>query len=171
MSPVWFVAWMVVGAVGVLGTISLPFLFPTLGILYFSSTLLGTAFMLIHIGMNSVIGAHGGPEHRAVNFSWLALGFSISGSLGPIVAGVAIDRLGFTHAFGVLSLRIPQPVVEGDGREPGSGEESRERPVGGPVLGVLRAARLEDDNRRAGPFSVLRRQIDVLCFQRSQLQL
>src|SRR5262245_49312244 len=82
----------------------LPLLFPMLGVLYLSSTLLGTAFMLVHIAMNSVIGAHGGPENRALNFSWLALGFSISGSLGPIVAGVAIDRLGHARAFGLLAL-------------------------------------------------------------------
>jgi len=83
---------------------ALPFLYPDLHVLYLSSTLTGTAFMLVHIAMNSVIGAHGSPESRALNFSWLALGFSISGSLGPILAGLAIDRLGYTRAFGVLAL-------------------------------------------------------------------
>jgi predicted MFS family arabinose efflux permease len=83
---------------------ALPFFFPSLQILYLSSTLIGTAFMLVHISMNSVIGAHGSPDRRAVNFSWLALGFSISGSLGPILAGVAIDRLGYTRAFFALAL-------------------------------------------------------------------
>src|SRR3981189_2460615 len=42
----------------------LPFLFPYLESLYLSSTLCGTAFMLVHIGMNSVIGAHD-AERRA----------------------------------------------------------------------------------------------------------
>ncbi len=83
---------------------ALPFLFPSLEILYLSSTLIGTAFMLVHIAMNSVIGAHGSAEHRPVNFSWLALGFSISGSLGPIVAGIAIDQFGYTRAFFALAL-------------------------------------------------------------------
>ena len=41
---------------------ALPFLFPRLEILYLSSTLTGTAFMLVHIAMNSVIGAHGSAE-------------------------------------------------------------------------------------------------------------
>jgi MFS family permease len=82
----------------------LPSLFPSIEILFFSSTLIGTAFMLLHIGMNSVIGAHGAVEHRAVNFSWLALGFSISGSLGPIVAGIAIDWFGYARAFFALAL-------------------------------------------------------------------
>jgi MFS family permease len=81
----------------------LPFLFPYVEILYVSSTLCGTAFMLVHIGMNSVIGAHD-IARRALNFSWLALGFSISGSLGPIIAGFAIDTFGYTHAFAVLAF-------------------------------------------------------------------
>jgi MFS family permease len=86
-----------------LGT-ALPFLAPHLVTLYFSCTLVGTAFMMIHIAMNSVFGAHGTPEERAVNFSWLALGFSISNSLGPLVAGGAIDLFGHAPAMLVLAL-------------------------------------------------------------------
>ena len=82
---------------------SLPFLFPHVGTLYFSSTLLGIGFMYVHIGMNSIIGAHGGPERRAMNFAWLAIGFSLSGSAGPLVAGYAIEGLGHAAAFLVLA--------------------------------------------------------------------
>jgi MFS family permease len=82
---------------------ALPFALPHLATLYFSSTLLGTAFMVVHIGMNSVFGAHGGPERRAMNFSWLALAFSFSGSAGPLVAGFAIEGVGYVGAFLVLS--------------------------------------------------------------------
>jgi MFS family permease len=82
---------------------ALPFAVPQLWILFISSTVLGTAFMLIHIGMNSVFGAYGGPEQRAMNFSWLALAFSFSGSAGPLVAGYAIEGLGYARAFLVLS--------------------------------------------------------------------
>ena len=60
--------------------------------------------MYVHIGMNSVFGAHGSPEQRAMNFSWLALGFSISNSLGPLVAGFAIEGLGHARAFAVLAM-------------------------------------------------------------------
>ena len=82
---------------------ALPFVFPRLGILYLTSTLAGTAFMYVHIAMNSVFGAHGTPEQRAVNFSWLALGFSISNSFGPLVAGYAIEVFGHSAAMLVLS--------------------------------------------------------------------
>jgi MFS family permease len=83
---------------------ALPFAFPFLEILFVSTTLVGTAFMYVHIAMNSVFGAHGTPEQRAMNFSWLALGFSVSNSLGPLVAGYAIDGLGHASAFLVLAV-------------------------------------------------------------------
>ena len=83
---------------------ALPFVFPRLGILYLTSTLAGTAFMYVHIAMNSVFGAHGTPEERAVNFSWLALGFSISNAFGPLVAGYAIEAFG--HAAAMLFLAL-----------------------------------------------------------------
>lgn len=82
---------------------ALPFAAPSLATLYFSCTLIGTAFMMIHIAMNSVFGAYGSPEQRAVNFAWLALGFSISNSIGPLVAGFAIDLFGHAEAMVMLA--------------------------------------------------------------------
>ena len=83
---------------------ALLFLFPRLETLYLASTLFGVSFMFVHIAMNSVIGAHGRPEDRPLNFSWLALSFSISASLGPLIAGFAIDGLGHAAAFAVLAV-------------------------------------------------------------------
>lgn len=83
---------------------ALPFAFPHLATLYVSSTIVGTAFMYAHIAMNSVFGAYGTPEERAVNFSWLALAFSLSNTIGPLVAGTAIDTLGFAAALLLLAL-------------------------------------------------------------------
>lgn len=85
-----------------LGT-ALPFALPHLVTLYFACTLIGTSFMYVHIAMNSVFGAHGTPEQRAMNFSWLALGFSISNSIGPLVAGYAIEGFGHANAFLILA--------------------------------------------------------------------
>ncbi len=81
----------------------LPWFFPALPALFVSSTLLGTSFMLIHIGMNTVIGAHGATSDRPMNFAWLALAFSISGSAGPLIAGYAIEGLGYARAFLLLA--------------------------------------------------------------------
>ena len=83
---------------------TLPFLFPRLEVLYLSSTVLGIGFMFVHIGMNSVLGAHGKPADRPMNFAWLALSFSISGSLGPLIAGFAIEGFGYADAFVTLAV-------------------------------------------------------------------
>ena len=97
-----------IGLGGVALGASLPFFHPSIGMLYVSAPLIGTAFMLLHIAMNSVFGAYGTPEERAVTFSWLALGFSISNSVGPVTAGFAIEMFG--HAGAMLTLAM-LPVV------------------------------------------------------------
>jgi predicted MFS family arabinose efflux permease len=84
--------------------IGLPFAFPGLAVLFVSSTVAGTAFMLQHIALNHVIGHIGDPAERPVNFSWLALGYSVSGFLGPLLAGFAIDLAGHRSAFLMLAL-------------------------------------------------------------------
>ena len=87
---------------------TLPFLFPSVTTLYISSPLLGSSFMFLHIAMNSVFGAYATPANRAVVFSWLSLGFSISNSIGPLIAGYAIE--GFGHAGAMLALAV-FPVI------------------------------------------------------------
>lgn len=90
------------GLAGLILAVVLPGVAPSLPMLFVSSTLVGTSFMYCHIAMNSVFGSLGGPGERAVYFSWLALGFSVSNSVGPLVAGFAIDALGHARAFLVM---------------------------------------------------------------------
>ena len=89
----------------------LPFVWPRLWMLYVASTLLGTGFMLVHVAVNQVVGAIGRAEERAANFSWLALGFSISSSLGPLITGFAIDAIGHLHTFVLLFLLPLVPLL------------------------------------------------------------
>lgn len=115
-----------------LGT-ALPFFLPRLETLFFSSSVLGVCFMFVHISMNSVIGAHGTPEQRPMNFAWLALAFSISGSVGPLVAGFAIEGLGHAAAFlllgifpagGFLLLATRKRALPRPARIPGASQQS-----------------------------------------------
>lgn len=84
-----------------LGTL-LPFLWPRLEMLYAASMLIGTGFMMFHVAISQTVGAIGEAEDRSANFSWLALGFSISGSIGPLVTGFAIDSIGHVRTFLLL---------------------------------------------------------------------
>jgi predicted MFS family arabinose efflux permease len=65
--------------------------------------LIGTSFLFYHVALNNVIGQLGTPADRPVNFSWFALGFSISGFCGPLLAGFAIDGAGHRAAFLMLA--------------------------------------------------------------------
>jgi len=85
-------------------SILLPFIFPALPMLYVAAVMIGTSFMLQHIALNHLVGFIGDPAERAVNFSWLALGYATSGFIGPLLAGFTIDLVGHRNAFLVLSL-------------------------------------------------------------------
>ena len=91
------------GAVLVLGMLA-PFAAPALPVLMASAAVVGSAFMMQHIALNNIIGNLGDPNERPVNFSWFALGYSVGGFLGPLLAGFAIDQLGHRGAFLLLSL-------------------------------------------------------------------
>jgi predicted MFS family arabinose efflux permease len=82
----------------------LPYFSHALPVLFATAALVGTAFMMQHIALNHVIGSIGDPSERPVNFSWFALGYSVSGFCGPLLAGYAIDLAGYHIAYLVLSL-------------------------------------------------------------------
>jgi predicted MFS family arabinose efflux permease len=93
-----------------LGTL-LPFVWPRLGTLFAASMLIGTGFMMFHVAISQTVGAIGRAEDRTANFSWLALGFSISGSIGPLVTGFAIDAIGHVRTFALLFLFPLVPLI------------------------------------------------------------
>ena len=84
--------------------IALPCAWPSLAALFIAATMIGTSFMVYHLALNQTVGAMGDAADRAVNFSWLALGFSIGGFFGPLLAGFAIDGAGHRAAFLLLAL-------------------------------------------------------------------
>lgn len=81
-----------------------PFLAWDIGGLYLASVTIGLGFMAFHLAIQKAAGVVGGVDARAFNFSLLAIGFSISGFIGPTLAGVAIDLTGHRIAFGLLAL-------------------------------------------------------------------
>lgn len=92
------------GLLTVAAGVVLPAAWPGLATLFFAATLIGTGFLFVHVALNNVVGALAAPEARAASFAWLALGFSVGGFFGPLVAGFAIDGLGHRLAFLLLSL-------------------------------------------------------------------
>jgi predicted MFS family arabinose efflux permease len=91
--------------------VGLPALAPGLPALYVAGTVIGLGFMVFHIAVQNAVGALSGPEDRAVNFSWLSVGFSISGFLGPTTAGLAIDNAGYRATFAILAASAIVPAI------------------------------------------------------------
>jgi predicted MFS family arabinose efflux permease len=94
---------MLYSSLGLVASVALPALWPSLAALHLAAMAIGTSFLFYHVALNNVIGQLGTPADRTVNFSWLALGFSISGFCGPLLAGFAIDGAGHRAAFLVLA--------------------------------------------------------------------
>jgi predicted MFS family arabinose efflux permease len=81
----------------------LPPLFQTVTSLYFASVLIGSGFMIAHIGVNNAVGSASTPQNRTQVFSHLALGFSTSSMVGPVIAGFSIDHYGHPWTFVILA--------------------------------------------------------------------
>ena len=94
----------VVGSVLLAFGTTLPCALPGLWPLYIAAPLIGVAFSVFQIAAQNATGELGGAVHRARNFGLLSLGQSTSGIIGPLIAGLSIDHLGFAWAFGVLAL-------------------------------------------------------------------
>ena len=95
---------MLAGAAMVAFGVLIPFLIPSLAVLYAASVLVGTGFMFYGISVQNIVGLIGKPEDRNSNFSALALSFSVSAFAGPLASGLAIDAFGHRHWFLVLAL-------------------------------------------------------------------
>lgn len=77
----------------------LPAVHASLYSLYCAGVLLGSGFMIAHIAVNNAVGHASTPQNRTQAFSYLALGFSTSTVLGPVIAGFAIDVVGHAATF------------------------------------------------------------------------
>ncbi|HSF22449.1 MAG TPA: MFS transporter, partial [Burkholderiales bacterium] len=84
---------------------------PRLETLFVVSPLAGSGFFLFHIAAGQAAAVIGRPEDRVRNFGLLALAFSTSGFLGPVLAGFAIDGIGHRGAMLALSTAALATVV------------------------------------------------------------
>jgi len=79
---------------------------PRLEALFVVSVLAGCGFSIFHIAVHQSGGLIGRPQDRAHNFSVLALAFSTSGVLGPMLAGFSIDWIGHRYTFLLLGAAL-----------------------------------------------------------------
>jgi MFS family permease len=99
------------GSCGIALGAAVPRIVPGLAALFVATSLIGVSFMLFQVAAQHATGALGEPQDRPRNFSLLALGYSVSGFAGPLVAGFLIDRASFAATFSALALLPLVPVA------------------------------------------------------------
>lgn len=102
---------MLAGAAAILAAMVLAWAVPRLETLFVASPLAGSGFFLFHIAAGQAAAVIGRPEDRVRNFGLLALAFSTSGFLGPVLAGFAIDGIGHRGAMLALSTAALATVL------------------------------------------------------------
>ncbi|HZW21501.1 MFS transporter [Noviherbaspirillum sp.] len=94
---------MMAGSIAMALGCALPGIVDGLPVLFLATMLIGTGFMVIQVAAQHMVGAASAAEQRASNYSWLALGFSVSGFTGPVLAGLIIDDAPYFTAYLVFA--------------------------------------------------------------------
>lgn len=83
--------------------VALPFIWQGWFSLIVAAICIGLGHMTFQLAVQEQIGLAQG-ETRLKHFSWLSLSLSVSGFSGPLIAGIAIDQLGYRFAFAILAI-------------------------------------------------------------------
>lgn len=99
-----------IGLTLMLGGTLLPALFSyataDIAPLLVASALIGTGSLLVQITSQHMVGYAVDAAHRTAHFGWLALGFSTSGFLGPVLTGAAIDLIGHRLTYLMMTAAV-----------------------------------------------------------------
>ncbi|WP_325111977.1 MFS transporter [Ramlibacter sp.] len=68
------------------------------------SMVIGTSFTMLNVAINNAIGHLAGAAGRTRAFGLTAVGYSLSALFGPMLAGAAIDVIGYRWTFALLAL-------------------------------------------------------------------
>ncbi|GAX91357.1 MFS transporter [Effusibacillus lacus] len=105
-----------IGATGMLVSLLVPMLYPSLGTLFFSQILRGFAQLFVHLSLQKTVGNL--PGHRD---KWIAA-FTLTGSLGellgPLISGFSYEHFGFRVSLGISCFIILLALVIGFMMEP-----------------------------------------------------
>ncbi len=89
----------------------IPGFWHSLPALFVAAPLLGTFNSMFQMTTHQTVGRYGKPEDRPENFATQALGISAATFAGPLVAGLAIDTIGYSSAFFAMAVFAFAPMA------------------------------------------------------------
>jgi MFS family permease len=102
---------MLVGSAGLAGGLLLCFLLPGLATLYVAVLLIGGCYIFYTVAGQHLVGAWGDAASRTKHFSYYSMGNSLTALVGPPLAGISIDAVGYTQTYLVLAALPLFPVA------------------------------------------------------------
>lgn len=102
---------MLIGSIGLLGGLLLPYLYPTLPALYASALIIGMCYIFYIVSVQHLIGSFGTGAARTRHFSQYSLGIGLTALLGPTIAGFSIDSVGHSATYLLLALFPALPIL------------------------------------------------------------
>jgi MFS family permease len=95
---------MLIGCCGLGGGLLLPFIWPRMGMLYVSATLIGALYIFFTVSAQHLIGASGAGHARTRNFGFYSLGVGITSLCAPPLTGFSIDHFGHQTTYALLAI-------------------------------------------------------------------
>ncbi len=89
----------------------IPAVSPTLPALFISAPLIGIGFVFFNVAAQNLAGTLGSAAERTKNFSTMSLGYSSGHMIGPVLAGIMIDRHGFGAAYIAFAVMTLAPIL------------------------------------------------------------
>ena len=102
---------MMIGCAGLGGGLLLPFVWPRLGMLYVSVTLVGALYIFFTVASQHLIGAAGAGHNRTRNFGLYSIGIAMTALIAPPLTGFAIDHFGHQLTCALLAALPVAPMV------------------------------------------------------------
>jgi MFS family permease len=102
---------LLVGSVGLVAGVTVPWLAPGKPALFASATIIGVAFVFFQVAAHSLVGTIGGPQDRTRNYATYTLGVALAGFIGPLIVGFSIDHQGHALTYLVLAAFPLLPIA------------------------------------------------------------
>ncbi len=134
------------GSICLSAGLALPAVYGGFAALLLCPALVGLGHVFFHVSVHAAVGSLGKRADRARNFSVFSLGASIAALIGPSLAGLSIDTIGYRPAYlalaGISGL-VALLVVLFPRAMPGHAERD-EAPQGGSTFALLRDGALRN---------------------------